>query len=170
MKINLDNSDRIINDYMPLILAVVRRFPAFEKEESIDEAKMVVIDTIMDYKEEKGAFGAYLKLRLNYYFFDKAKKPTVTSLDKENGEGDSLISTLESDIDIEKEFFTKEKYQDLYQKIRKLKKRDQKIIIMKYFQNKTNTETGDILKISEKTVRNRHSQIIKELKTMFLDS
>ena len=73
MKINLDNSDRIINDYMPLILAVVRRFPAFEKEESIDEAKMVVIYTIIDYKEEKGAFGAYLKLRLNYYFSTRPK-------------------------------------------------------------------------------------------------
>ena len=77
----MNNAARIMDDYMPLIFATVRRFNAFEKEEAIDEAKMVLMEAILDYDEAQGTFGNFLKHRLNYYFWDKAKIKSPISLD-----------------------------------------------------------------------------------------
>ena len=122
--INIDNAVRIMADYMPLIYATIKRFDIFEKEEAIDEAKMVLIETILIYDESQGTFGNFLKHCLNYHFWDKAKKPISLSLEENNRSGKSLKETLASSDDIEKNFFTNETYKDLYENIMKLDKKD----------------------------------------------
>lgn len=164
--IDIKNADKITEAYMPLIYATVKRFSAFEKKEAIDEARMVLIEAILSYNEDNGTFGNYLKHRLNYYFWDKAKKPLDLSIDQEDKEGLSLADRLEADFDIEDDFFTKEGYKDLYTSINKLDKKDVAIIKMKYWKDMTDKEIGKALNLSPKTIRNRHSMALKKLRKM----
>lgn len=168
--IEMKNAERIMADYMPLIYATVRRFKTFDIQEAIDEAKMVLIEAILAYDEGQGTFGNYLKHRLNYHFWDKAKKPFTTSLDQETDKGQSLLDSLISDDDLEKNFFTKEKYAYLYEKIKKLDQKDQMIIKLKYWENLPDKKIGDLLGLSAKTVRNRHSLALKKLRKIIQSS
>ena len=156
-------------DYMPLIYATVRRFDAFETEEAIDEAKMVLMEAIIAYDESQGTFGNYLKHRLNYYFWDKAKKPFSISLDEDDGRGATLKDGLVSGENLEDDFFTKEKYKSLYKKIERLDDKDVLIIKLKYWKNFSDKKIGEALGISAKTVRNRHSLALKKLREMVED-
>lgn len=164
--INIDNAERIMADYMPLIYATVRRFDKFDTEEAIDEAKMVLIEAILTYDETQGTFGNFLKHNLNYYFWDKAKKPSPISLDDEGGNGNSLKDDLVSDDDIEDNFFTKEEYKDLYAKVKSLDKKDILIIKLKYWENLSDKKIGEIMGLSAKTIRNRHSLALRKLREM----
>lgn len=164
--ININKAERIMGDYMPLILATVRRFDAFEREEAIDEAKMVLVEAIVSYDEDKGSFGNHLKHRLNYYFWDKAKKPRPTSLDIVTEKGQSLVDNLISDDDIEDDFFTKEAYKDLYANIKKLDRKDVVIIKLKYWERLSDKKIAELIGLSSKTVRNRHSLALKKLRKM----
>lgn len=164
--INIDNAERIMANYMPLIYATIKRFDIFEKEEAIDEAKMVLIETILIYDESQGTFGNFLKHCLNYHFWDKAKKPIPLSLEENNRSGKSLKETLASSEDIEKDFFTNETYKDLYENIMKLDKKDVLIIKLKYWENLTDKEIGRLMDLSPKTIRNRHSMAIRRLREL----
>lgn len=164
--ININNAERIMANYMPLIYATIKRFDIFEKEEAIDEAKMVLIETILIYDESQGTFGNFLKHRLNYYFGDKAKKPIPLSLEENNRSGKSLKETLASSEDIEKDFFTNETYKYLYENIMKLDKKDVLFIKLKYWENLTDKEIGRLMGLSPKTIRNRHSLAVKKLREM----
>ena len=87
MKINLENSEMILHDYMPLILATVSRFSSYEKEESMDEARMILIESITSFDNRKGSFGNYLKNRLNYHFLNKSREKRTTSLHELDSKG-----------------------------------------------------------------------------------
>lgn len=163
----IKNAARIMDDYMPLIYATISRFDAFETEEAIDEAKMVLVEAILTYDDSQGTFGNYLKHRLNYHFWDKAKKQDPISLDQETKDGNSLMDTIKSDDDLENNIFTKEKYKDLYEKLKKLDKKDVLIIRLKYRENLPDKKIGEIINLSPKTVRNRHSKALKRLRGMY---
>ena len=163
----IKNAVRIMDDYMPLIYATIRRFDAFETEEAIDEAKMVLIEAILAFDEDKGTFGNFLKHRLNYHFWDKAKIHRPTSLDQSTNEGISLMDTIPSDDDLGNDIFVKEEYRDLYEKIGKLDKKDVMIIRLKYWENLTDKKIGEIMNLSAKTIRNRHSIALRRLRRMY---
>lgn len=156
-----------MDDYMPLIYATIRRFDAFEREEAICEAKMVLIEAILAYDESQGTFGNYLKHRLNYYFWDKAKKERPISLDVDTKDGISLMDTLASDDDLERDVFVKEDYKDLYEKIRRLDEKNVMIIWLKYWEGFSDKKIGEIMNFSPKTIRNRHSKALKSLRDMY---
>ena len=67
---------------------------------------------------------------------------------------------------IEDDFFTKEKYKDLYAKIKRLDDKDILIIKLKYWENLSDKKIGEIMNLSAKTIRNRHSLALKDLKEM----
>ena len=163
----INNAARIMDDYMPLIFATIRRFNAFEKEEAIDEAKMVLVEAILDYDESQGTFGNFLKHRLNYYFWDKAKIKSPISLDYESKDGENLMDTLSCDFDLEEDFFTKEEYKDLYDKIKSLEKKDVVLIRLKYWEGLSDKKIGEIMDLAPKTIRNRHSMTLKKLRKMY---
>lgn len=163
----INNAARIMDDYLPLILATIKRFAFFEKEEAIDEAKMVLMEAILDYDENQGTFGNYLKHRLNYYFWDKAKVHRPISLDQETSDGASLMDTLKSDSDLEMDIFTKEEYKDLYEKIKRLDKKDLLIIRLKYWENLSDKKIGEMMELSPKTIRNRHSMALRKLREFY---
>lgn len=164
MNINLDNSKQIMEKYMPLIKSMARKFGVFEYEEAVDESMMILIDTIFDYDKTKGTFGNYLKNQLRYHFLDKSKKEIPISLYQCDENGNPLIDSLMSDIDIEKDLLEDEKNKNLLNAIEKLDKKYQNIVKMKYYLNMTNKEIGEKLNLSPKTIANRNSLAVEKLR------
>lgn len=164
MKITLDNSEKIIAAYKPLILKTVKQFGAFEEEESIDEAKMILIDAIGTYDATKGTFGTYLKNLLRYHFLDKAKLPQAGSIYEEDEEKNSIIDLLEAKEDIEEIIMAEEGKKEILANLEKINKKNSQILKLKYYQDLTNNEIGQIMNISTKTVFNRISMGLKEMR------
>ena len=164
MKISLDNSKQIIDAYMPLIIANARKFSAFEYEEAVDQSKILLIEAILEYDEQKGTFGNFLKKKLYYYFLDEAKKINSSSLDDFDRDGNPLIESLEDNYDFEMDFLANEDNKILYQKINQLPNDLKTIIYNKFFLDMTNKEIGEIMNLSSKTVANKSSMALKILK------
>ena len=150
MKICMENMAEIMDAYMPLIRANARKFSRFDFDELVDESK--------------GSFGNFLKLSLWYHCLDKSKKDPVVSLDDYDSKGDPLMDGLEDDFDFENDLIRNEEYSLLYEAIDNLAEVDQKIIWLKYIYSYPNAEVADIMGLSYKTVANRSSLALKELR------
>ena len=166
MQITLDNSKQIMDSYMPLIISMARKYPGFDYDESIDETRMILIESIPSYNPERGTFGNFLKNKLRYHYLDKSKVEIPQSLDEIDNTGKPIIDSVKDPSDLEDQIFKKEKYKDLYKAFNKLRKKDQQIIQLKFWEEKSNAEIGQILGISSKTVSNRLSLSLKELKNL----
>lgn len=164
MKITLDNSEKILAAYKPLILKTVKQFGAFEEEESIDEARMILIDAIGTYDESKGTFGTYAKNLLRYHFLDKAKLPKARSIYEEDEEKNSIIDLLEAEEDTEEIIMAEERKKEILVNLGKINKKNSQILKLKFYQDLTNKEIGQIMTISTKTVFNRISMGLKEMR------
>ncbi len=146
----MENMAEIMDAYMPLIRANARKFSRFDFDELVDESK--------------GSFGNFLKLSLWYHCLDKSKKDPVVSLDDYDSKGDPLMDGLEDDFDFENDLIRNEEYSLLYEAIDNLAEVDQKIIWLKYIYSYPNAEVADIMGLSYKTVANRSSLALKELR------
>lgn len=166
MQITLANSKQIIDSYMPLLVSMARKFPSFDYDEEIDETRMILVECIPLYDESKGTFGNFLKNQLRYHYLDRAKKKNPQSLDDLDQNGNPIVDTISDNYDFESAIVEKEKYKDLYLAISKLSEKDREIIRLKYWEELTNKEIGEILHISPKTVANRHSLSLKKLKDL----
>ncbi len=167
MKINMDNSEQIINAYMPLIKANARKFSRFDFDETVDESRMLTIDAIEDYDETKGSFGNFLKLKLNYYYLDKSKINPTSSLDDLDSNGEAIVETLEDDYDFESKLLEKEEYSQLYRAIDKLNKSQREIIIYKYFYDMSINDIAKKMGLSYKTIANKTSLALKDLRKTY---
>lgn len=168
MKITLDNSEKILAAYKPLILKTVKQFGAFEEEESIDEAKMILIDAIETYDDKKGTFGTYLKNLLRYHFLDKAKLPKARSIYEEDKEKNSIIDLLEAEENTEEIIMAEEKKKEILENLEKINKKNSQILKLKFYQDLTHKEIGQIMNISTKTVFNRISMGLKEMREIMV--
>lgn len=155
MQINLENSEMILHDYMPLILATVSRFSSYEKEESMDEARMILIESITSFDDRKGSFGNYLKNRLNYHFLNKGREKRTTSLYELDSKGVELIENVADPRDFEEEIFHEEIISSLDTYLNLLRKKDRRLVEMKYLEGMTNREIGKLVNRSPKTIANR---------------
>lgn len=166
MQITIDNSKQIIDSYMPLLISMARKFPSFDYNEDIDETRMILVECIPSYDESKGTFGNFLKNQVRYHYLDRNKGKIIQSLDDFDQDGNPIVDTISDDYDFESAIVEKEKYKDLYLAICKLSEKDREIIRLKYWEDLSNKEIGDILNISAKTVSNRHSLSLKKLKDL----
>ena len=151
---------------MPLLISMARKFPSFDYDEDIDETRMILMECIPSYDESKGTFGNFLKNQLRYHYLDRNKGKIIQSLDDFDQDGNPIVDTISDDYDFESAIVEKEKYKDLYLAISKLSEKDREIIRLKYWEDLSNKEIGDILNISAKTVSNRHSLSLKKLKDL----
>ena len=151
---------------MPLLVSMARKFPSFDYDEDIDQTRMILVECIPSYDESKGTFGNFLKNQLRYHYLDRAKKQNPQSLYDFDQNGDPIVDTITDDHDFESVIIEKEKYKDLYLAISKLSEKDREIIRLKYWEDLSNKEIGDILNVSAKTVSNRHSLSLKKLKDL----
>lgn len=145
----------ILHDYMPLILATVNRFSSYEKEESMDEARMILIESITSFDDRKGSFGNHLKNRLNYHFLNKGREKRTTSLYELDSKGVELIENVAYPRDFEEEIFHEESIAHLDTYLGLLAKKDRRLVEMKYLEKMTNRQIGQILNRSPKTIANR---------------
>lgn len=164
MQINLENADRIVDAYMPLLRANAFKFSAFDFDETMDESIMILIDAICEYDSTKGTFGNFLKLRLTYHFLDKAKGEVLLSLDQSDDKGHALVDTLISDDDLFDEVSKNEEYESLYRAMDRLNKDQRDIVYMKYFLDMKNAEIAKLMNLSYQTVANKASKSLKLLR------
>lgn len=169
MKINLENSEMILHDYMPLILATVNRFSSYEKEESMDEARMILIESIASFDDRKGSFGNHLKNRLNYHFLNKSREKRTTSLYELDSKGVELIEKVADPRDFEEEIFHKERIASLNSYLNILTKKDRRLVEMKFLEKMTNKEIGEILNRSPKTIANRIAMSLAAMRKAAVD-
>lgn len=167
MKITLDNSERIMAAYKPLILKTVKKFSAFEEDEAIDEARMILINAIGSYEQGRGTFGNYLQNKLRYYFLDKAKEKRPTSIYEKNDKGVEIIEEIPGKADLEEDLVQKEEEKKIRKSLEKIDKKNSLILKLKYYQDLTNKEIGQKMNLSPKTVANRLSLGIKELRKVY---
>lgn len=157
MKISLENSKQVMDAYMPLIISNAKNFSSLDYEEVVDQSKLLLIESILIYDQNKGSFGNFLKQKLYYYFLDECKKQGHESLDEPDNDGQRLIDYIKDDYDLEEDLLTKEKYKELYEQINKLPNDLKEIIINKYFLNLTNDEIAKKTGLSYKTIANKAS-------------
>lgn len=169
MQINLENSEMILHDYMPLILATVNRFSSYEKEESMDEARMILIESITSFDDRKGSFGNYLKNMLNYHFLNKSRKKRARSLYDLDSRGEELIQNLADTKDFEEEIFHEESIASLDTYLNLLGKKDRRLVEMKYLEGMTNTEIGKLVNRSPKTIANRIAISLATMRKYYLE-
>ena len=149
---------------MPLMIANARRFSYFEYDEVLDISRMILIEAISEYDQNKGTFGNFLKQKLYYYFLDQSKKQRPMSLDQVDHEGGAIVDSLESDYDLEEELVNKEKYKNLYSSIDKLPDDLKAIVIDKYFLGMTNGQIAEKMGLSYKTIANKSTMALKKLR------
>ena len=159
----------ILNDYKPLILATVSRFSSYEKEESIDEAKMILIESIASFDDRKGTFGNYLKNMLNYHFLNKSRKKRARSLYDLDSRGEELIQNLADTKDFEEEIFHEESLASIDTYLNLLGKKDRRLVEMKYLEGMTNREIGKLVNRSPKTIANRIAMSLATMRKYYLE-
>lgn len=159
----------ILHDYMPLILATVNRFSSYEKEESMDEARMILIESIASFDDRKGTFGNYLKNMLNYHFLNKSRKKGARSLYDLDSRGEELIQNLADTKDFEEEIFHEESLASLDTYLNLLGKKDRRLVEMKYLEGMTNTEIGKLVNRSPKTIANRIAMSLATMRKYYLE-
>lgn len=159
----------ILNDYKPLILATVSRFSSYEKEESIDEAKMILIESIASFDDRKGSFGNYLKNMLNYHFLNKSRKKRTRSLYDLDSRGEELIQNLADTKDFEEEIFHEESLASLDTYLNLLENKDRRLVEMKYLEGMTNRQIGKIVNRSPKTIANRIAMSLATMRKYYLE-
>ena len=77
------------------------------------------------------------------------------------------MDTLSCDFDLEGDFFVREEYKDLYDKIKSLEEKDVVLIKLKYWEGLSDKKIGEIMNLAPKTIRNRHSMALKRLRAMY---
>ncbi|WP_165442850.1 sigma-70 family RNA polymerase sigma factor [Senegalia massiliensis] len=165
---------KLLESYKPLILTQIKKY-YFEKEEMddlINEGYEVILIGINKFDFSKGVyFSGYINTILRYHYLDKLKfKKYVVSLDKKISSKDSsisLIDTLESEIDIEKEYLYKELNNELVKNIEKLTIRQKQIIVMFYLQKINIKDISNRLGISYRTVVNTKKNALEKLKKLY---
>lgn len=150
--------------YQPLFLATVERFDVFEREEALDLCRMLLIEAIEEYDENKASFGGFLKYKLHYYFLDLAKIERPDSLNEKDGQGEEKIHFIKDDFDFEKDLIKKEDTKRLIELCKDLDEREREILFLKYDQGLTHKEIGQRLGLAPKTIRNTHSRTIRTLR------
>lgn len=158
---------KIVEALRPLILSSIRKY--YNKrhlyDELFQEGCVEIIEGLLDYDAEKGIpFIAYIKKRLYYYYLGKNHNKEELSLDKENEEGDSLISLLQSDVDIEKDLLNKEEYRELQIAVSRLPERQRNIIIDFYFRKMKIKDIGEKYGISYRSCVNSKTKGLHNLR------
>lgn len=91
-------------------------------------------------------------------------KPTVSIYEKNSNDdegGKTFLDKLSTDVDEQEQITNKIFIKDI---ISKLEDRDKKIIMLRYYKNKTQTEVAKILKISQVQVSRIEKKILESIK------
>ena len=120
------DDERIYKAFEPLIISSIKNYydRADIFEELIDDGKTA----IMEYDGSKNVpFNYYLKQRLRFFYLKKNPRRSVQSLNFTNEDGDEIMNLIESDENIEQNFEDRLEIKELYEKVRKLPEKQQRL-------------------------------------------
>lgn len=122
---------RIYKVVEPLIITSIKKYydRADIFNELIDEEKNEIKYAIMENDSNKKVpFNAYLKSRLRFYYLKKNPRISIESLNYQAEDGEEIMNLIESRENIEQDFEDRLEIKNLYEKVRKLPVKPQKII------------------------------------------
>ena len=134
----------------------------------MDDGKTEIMYAIMEYDgSKKVPFNYYLKQRLRFFYLKKNPRRSVSSLNYTNEDGDEVMNLIESDENIEQDFEDRLEIKKLYEKVRKLPEKQQKIIYENFLREKSAKEICKELNMKQSTFYNTRSKALKNLRKMY---
>lgn len=161
---------RIYKAFEPLIISSIKNY--YDRSdifnELIDEGKTEIMYAIMEYDSSKKVpFNAYLKSRLRFYYLKKNPRRSIESLNYETEDGEEIMNLIESGENIEQDFEDRLEIRSLYEKVRKLPEKQQKIIYENYLREKPAKEICKELNMKQSTFYNTRSKALENLRKMY---
>ncbi|MBU1445974.1 RNA polymerase sigma factor [Patescibacteria group bacterium] len=148
-----ENFMYIMERYESKLLRYVKRFTGVTNEcaeDIIQESFFKIYRNLNDFdnklKFSSWAYRITHNEAINYIRKHKNKSDKNVSIDAGNDDTTSLLEILASDINIQIEAESKELQEKVRQILKKLKKKYQEVLILKYLEDKDYTEISDILK------------------------
>ena len=164
------NDKRIYNAFEPLIISSIKKYydRADIFEELVDDGKTEIMYAIMEYDgSKKVPFNYYLKQRLRFFYLKKNPRRSVSSLNYTNEDGDEVMNLIESHENIEQDFEDRLEIKKLYEKVRKLPDKQQKIIYENFLREKSAREICKELNMKQSTFYNTRSKALENLRKMY---
>ncbi len=149
--------------YQQIFLFVLRRVES--KDEAADLTSQVFLKAMLNLKkyEPRGLpFGAWLYRIARNEIYDQSAKNKV-----------NMVLTIEQDgiqkmiFDMQDEVSDKEKYNELKNALSKLSEDELEMIELRYFEDRSFKEVGDILNITENNAKVKTYRIIEKLKKVY---
>ena len=164
------NDKRIYKAFEPLIISSIKNY--YDRtdifNELVDEGKTEIMYAILEYDNSKGVpFNYYLKQRLRFFYLKKNPRRSVSSLNYTNEDGDEVMNLIESDENIEQDFEDRLEIKRLYEKVRKLPDKQQKIIYENFLREKSAREICKELNMKQSTFYNTRSKALENLRKMY---
>ena len=164
------NDKRIYKAFEPLIISSIKKYydRADIFEELVDDGKTEIMYAIMEYDgSKKVPFNYYLKQRLRFFYLKKNPRRSVSSLNYTNEDGDEVMNLIESHENIEQDFEDRLEIKKLYEKVRKLPDKQQKIIYENFLREKSAREICRELNMKQSTFYNTRSKALENLRKMY---
>lgn len=164
------DDERIYKAFEPLIISSIKNYydRADIFEELIDDGKTEIMYAIMEYDGSKNVpFNYYLKQRLRFFYLKKNPRRSVQSLNFTNEDGVELMNLIESDENIEQDFEDRLEIKELYEKVRKLPGKQQKIIYENFLREKSARVICKELNMKQSTFYNTRSKALENLHKMY---
>lgn len=164
------DDERIYKAFEPLIISSIKNYydRADIFRELVDEGKTEIMYAIMEYDEKKQVpFNYYLKQRLRFFYLKKNPRKSIQSLNFTNEDGEEVMNLIESSENIEQDFEDRLEIKQLYESVRKLPERQQKIIYENFLREKSAREICKKLNMKQSTFYNTRSKALENLRKMY---
>lgn len=160
-KKNKKDFDALYKIYYPVIKAYIYK-RVYNKEDVDDIVSKIFLKTLRgidDFKWQGVNFSSWVfriaKNSLIDYYREYKKGQKVSSIEEKEIKSDENLDTLEYNYNLSNK---------LFEKIKKLDERTQKIVYMKFFEGYTNKSISQILDLTETNVSTLVYRALKKLK------
>ena len=155
-----------------LIINQVKKYNpvGIDYEDLIQDGYIVTLEAIENYDQNRGVyFLGYLKAMLRFYYLEKGREKTYTSLNIVVGDDNNfeLIDFLEDDFNLEDFIVEKEEVDTLKEALNSLTSRQRKVVVLYYLKNYSIGEVASELGVSYRTVVNTKVTAVNKLKKYF---
>lgn len=164
------NDKRIYKAFEPLIISSIKNY--YDRtdifQELVDDGKTEIMYAILEYDNSKGVpFNYYLKQRLRFFYLKKNPRKNIQSLNYETDDGEEVMNLIESDENIEQDFEDRLEIKQLYERVRKLPEKQQKVIYENFLREKSAREICQKLNMKQSTFYNTRSKALENLRKMY---
>lgn len=159
--------EELVRSLEPLIKSSIKKY-YYRKhlyQDLIQEGRLCVCESLKSFDPSKGVhLLGYIKTKLSYLYLNMNREREFESLDIDLGDGFSLVDTLVSDTDIEKDFIRESFSSELSTALNELTKIEQEIIISFYIKEKSLSQIAKEMGRSYRTVVNNKERALNKLR------